>query len=171
VSALSPEQLLEKFDEYEEQIKEVQYLRHALHSESEDSIFNDSSDFDTNIDKISDYLSQIDLVGNESEISNKIQAFSNSEGGDRKSIIYFDFEYEDYDFEDLDERDAKLDDYKSEAFEEIKQEKEKINDIIEDYLGELDKLWDENNLDSITDNRHWKKKPFKPSGYLRSRLM
>lgn len=169
VPLLSPEQLLEKFDEYEEQIKEVQYLRHALHGESEDSIFNDSSDFDSNIDKISDYISEIDLTGNETEISEKIRGFSNTEGGNRKSIIYFELDNED--LEDWEERDAKLDDYKSEAFEEITQEKEKINDIIEDYLGELDKLWDESNLDSITPNHHWKTKPFKPSGYLRSRLM
>jgi hypothetical protein len=171
VKALRPKQLLKKFDEYEDKIKEIQYLRHELHSESENNIFNDSSDFDGKIDKISEIISEIDLVGNESEISGKIQRFSNAEGGDRLCIYDFEVEYDGYEWENDEEKDSTLDSFKSDAFEEIKKEKEEINNVIENYLGELDKLWDDNNLDSLTPNNHWKNKPFKPSGYLRSRLI
>jgi len=154
--------ILAKFNQYEEEIIDILYRRHLLHSTSEREIFNDSKDFDNNIDRIAETIEQISITNNENLVSKKIKSFSQTEGGDRKTVI--DFDYDDF-------TEDEMDSYETEAHSEIHEEKEKINEIIENYLQELDDIWDFNKLSEQTPINHWKKSPFKPTGFLRSRLM
>jgi GNAT superfamily N-acetyltransferase len=149
------EKILEKFDE--EKISNIQYLRHELHSESPKNIFySESNDFDNKIEEVANNISELDITGKENEVSKKIINFYDYESGNRKSESSFEYE-----------EDMEHDDYYNLAYSEISEEKEKINKIIEEYLFDLDEIWDNYNLSEISDIR--KNKTFAPSGYMRAR--
>ena len=149
------EKILEKFDE--EKISNIQYLRHELHSESPKNIFySESNDFDNKIEEVANNISELDITGKENEVSKKIMNFYDYESGNRKSESSFEYE-----------EDMEHDDYYNLAYSEISEEKEKINKIIEEYLFDLDEIWDNYNLSEISDIR--KNKTFAPSGYMRAR--
>jgi hypothetical protein len=154
------EKVLSKFDE--ESIFDIQGMRHDLHSLDNGGIFSsESSSFgkmDKYIDSIADNIEKLDIVGNEKEVAQKIRKYSNTEGGYRK--VDTDREFEEF-------TDEEWNDYIIKAYGEISEEKNEINNIIENYLKEIDEEWDKYALDDISDIRG--EKTFKPSGYARAR--
>lgn len=160
----------------EEEIRELLSLRHDLHTVDEESQYHtESADFDlidSYTNTIADIIEKQSLVGNESSVANKLRDSLN----DMRKIdtdFQFDDEYldlveqsENGDIEYSEVQDYE-DDYKVEALQEIHEEKEKLNDIIENYLDELDQKFYEYELDDISDLRE--KRNFKPSGYARAR--
>ena len=154
------------FDKNEENIKDIQSKRHILHSTDEEDLFNSSNslysrEFNDNIRIVADIISQIKIIGIENKFNSFVKDFDDSESGNRSSDIDLDY---------LDEY-VDLDDEKIRLLNLIKIEKEKLNFAIELYLSYLDEVWDKLNLDEFKDNYHWKKKDFKPSGFLRNRLL
>lgn len=154
------------FNKNEENIKDIQSKRHILHSTNEEDLFNSSNslysrEFNDNVSIVADDISEIKIIGIENKFNGFIKDFDDSEIGNRSSDI--DLEYLD---EDID-----LDDEKIRLLNLIKIEKEELNFAIELYLSYLDEVWDRLNLDEFKDNYHWKKKDFKPSGFLRNRLL
>lgn len=160
----------------EDEIRDLLSLRHDLHSlDEEGQYYTESADFDlldsyTNI--IADIIEKQSLVGNEVSIANKLR---NSLNDMRKIDTDFQFDDEYLDLvEQSDNGDIEYsevqeyeDNYKEEALREIHEEKEKLNDIIENYLDELDQKFYEYELDDISNLRE--KRNFKPSGYARAR--
>jgi hypothetical protein len=159
-------ELFDLFDKNEENIKDIQSKRHILHSTDEEDLFNSSNslysrEFNDNIRIVADIISQIKIIGIENKFNSFVKDFDDSESGNRSSDIDLDY---------LDEY-VDLDDEKIRLLNLIKIEKEKLNFAIELYLSYLDEVWDKLNLDEFKDNYHWKKKDFKPSGFLRNRLL
>lgn len=160
----------------EEEIRELLSLRHDLHTVDEESqYYTESADFDlidSYTNTIADIIEKQSLVGNEVSVANKLRDSLN----DMRKIdtdFQFDDEYldlveqsenGDIEYSEVQEYE---DNYKVEALQEIHEEKEKLNDIIENYLDELDKKFYEYELDDISDLRE--KRNFKPSGYARAR--
>lgn len=175
---------LDKFDE--NTISDIQSDRHNLHSLSTKDIYNTNSSsygkMDNYIDSIADSIKSLNITGNEKDIASKIRNYSNSEGGDRPYDIDLDYDDEYQDLysktsdDDLSEQEQEeaqqeLDDYRDNhqvlAESSIHTEKEKINLLVEDYLDELDKKWDEYELDSVSSMRG--DTTFKPTGFARAR--
>jgi hypothetical protein len=140
-----------------ETLDEITTLRHEIHSEDEDIIFlGENSKLDDNIGRISEEIEELKITGNEKKIAKKLRTYA--ENIDRPSE--FDREVEDF-------TDEEWDNYAFDAVSVIGREKEEINNIIEKYLGEVDKAWDKYNLDEVSQARRGK--TFKPSGFLRNR--
>jgi hypothetical protein len=150
---------LQLFDNYA--IDNLTSARHSLHSTRFDDIFRDSKGFDKDIERIAENIRELNITGTEKELADKIESYSNLQGGDRK------FRGE---WEDIPEGEEQ-DKYEEDAREEINKEKEEINNLVEDYLGKLDEVWDNYELDDISDYRKNTYKSFKPSGYARARSL
>jgi hypothetical protein len=153
IAELIQNPIVDKFDE--DTISNIQSLRHSIHSTNEKDIFYGNTNFDDEIEEIADDIEKLNIIGNEEQIAKKIRNFSNKEGGNRK--FEGGHEYEDMERED----------YYEKAYSEISEEKEAINKLVENYLEQLDEVWDNYNLDDVSEIR--RKKTFKPSGYLRNR--
>ena len=173
-------EILSKVDE--ETLRDIPRLRHEIHTESTQSIFGTNSSFNESIKEIADTIENQNIVGNENKVASAIRKFDDSESGDRISII--DLENFDDEYRSLkdavdeatttlktEQAERNLADYKDayigEAFNKIKTEKEKINKIIEDYLGNVDEIFDNYEIDDISNIRNGK--TLAPSGFARAR--
>lgn len=161
-----PEKMFDKFKYYEEEIINIKSSRHSIHSMKSRHIFNDNGEeLSDDIEYIIYNIEKIKII-NGKEYINKLNIhLENVE--ELKTLT--DMEYDiDVNTED-DEYDEIVDQYMSTSFNIIHNFKEKVNKDIEDYLSELDDLWNKYNLDDLNYGIEKIKTPFCPSGYLRGR--
>jgi len=186
--------IADKFMENDAYISEIQSLRHDIHSLDSEDIFNsESGDYgkiDEYIGRVIDLMKDINITGEEKQIIYDLQVYDESEGGERPMDTDFEFDekfeelQEKVENEEIDESELEdyIDEYRRESFSFIADQKEKINNIIENYLESLDKKYKELDLESAVDNDGYliisdlyslknNNNSFAPSGFARARSL
>lgn len=142
--------------------------RHNLHTTDAKKIMNDERVLIDRLEHIISLFNDINLTNTEYLFEEEFGYLLSTEDS-----LNIDFNLE-FDDEYNDAEGSKKDDIWNDTydflFSKINTIKEKINNHIEDYLGCLDEIWDNYEMDNYSNMRKYMK-TFKPSGYSRARSL
>lgn len=180
--ASKQQDMFDKLSYHDAEIRNIQSDRHSIHATSEESIYNWRSNLFSEVNDIADKLDEIDILWNEGDYANKIRNALDDEMP-TKIDLDFDDDYSelknlaeewDIDYSEVRKYEEK---HMIDSIREINKQKEKVNSIIEEYLSELDRKYDElelwnweyNDNTSFWDIYSRKQWSFSPSGFARAR--
>lgn len=146
------------FEDNAENIDYIQSIRHDLHSYDADWFYKSNSwdfwKYEEMVDNITDYLDDTNILWTEKEYSKKIQTLKNK-------IEDLDTDYEWY-----------SEKVYMKVYKQWSDIKEKINDIIEEYLNAIEEKYIKewlNNYSSVVENLRLRSDSFAPSWRKRAR--